>query len=85
MGDYIEEDHRDEPGGVILSPVRPTLPPRVWSDFMRESYHTRKPPAATGTVDVKKVEEAAREKLRDRQGKFLPRFVDVSAGADSAA
>ena len=40
---------------------------KMWSDYMSECYHSRRPPAI-GTVDVKKVEQAAREKLKDRQG-----------------
>ncbi|KAI0754486.1 FMN-dependent alpha-hydroxy acid dehydrogenase [Daedaleopsis nitida] len=49
----------------------------MWSDFMVESYHSRRPPAI-GSVDVKKVEEAARAKLKDRQDAFL--YVFGNAG-----
>ncbi|KAI0365339.1 FMN-dependent alpha-hydroxy acid dehydrogenase [Pilatotrama ljubarskyi] len=45
------------------------IAPSMWSNFMRDSYHSRRPPV-TGSVDVKKVEEAAREKLKNRLDAF---------------
>lgn len=38
-----------------------------WSSYMSELYASRKPPIL-GTVDVKKVEEKAREKMKDSLG-----------------
>ena len=83
MGDYVEADHREESSpSVTASTTNPTVrsatSKRVWSDFMRDSYQSRKPPVATGTVDVKKIEDAAREKLKDRQG-MSPASVSVSS------
>ena len=63
---------------AALQEKRPAMPQREWSGFLREVYVSRKPPV-TGTVDVKKLEGLAREKLKDRQGASsfplpLPRF-----------
>ena len=59
MGDYVEEAHSRE-----VQPRR-----KMWSDYMSECYHSRMPPKI-GSVDVKKIEQAAREKLKDRQGAY---------------
>ena len=63
MGEYVPEDHA--PQTHTQTQIQPKR--KMWSDYMNECYHGRRPPAI-GTVDVKKVEEAAREKLKDRQG-----------------
>ena len=52
---------------AALQEKRSAMPQREWSGFLREVYVSRKPPV-TGTVDVKKLEGLAREKLKDRQG-----------------
>ncbi|GBE85154.1 FMN-dependent alpha-hydroxy acid dehydrogenase [Sparassis latifolia] len=51
-----------------------------WSAFMRDSYVKRRIPVG-GTIDVKKLEETARQKLKDRQDAFLYAF--GSAGTSS--
>ncbi|KAJ2975948.1 hypothetical protein NUW54_g11649 [Trametes sanguinea] len=51
----------------------------MWSKFMRDSYLSRAPPP-TGTVDFQKIEDAAREKLKDRQDAFLYVFGNAGTG-----
>ncbi|KAI9066013.1 FMN-dependent alpha-hydroxy acid dehydrogenase [Trametes sanguinea] len=53
--------------------------PKMWSKFMRDSYLSRAPPP-TGTVDFQKIEDAAREKLKDRQDAFLYVFGNAGTG-----
>ena len=65
MGEYVPEDHMPPIGAT--TETRTQTKRKMWSDYMSECYHSRRPPAI-GTVDVKKVEQAAREKLKDRQG-----------------
>lgn len=40
-----------------------------WSTFMFEAYGYRRTPIL-GSVDIKKVEDAAREKMKDRMGEY---------------
>ncbi|CDO72216.1 hypothetical protein BN946_scf184970.g68 [Trametes cinnabarina] len=54
-------------------------PPKMWSNFMRDSYLGRAPPPC-GTVNFQKLEAAAREKLRNREDAFL--YVFGNAGTD---
>ena len=65
MGQYVPEDHTPQTQTQTVTQTKR----KMWSDYMSEGYHSRRPPAI-GTVDVKKVEDAAREKLKDRQGAF---------------
>ncbi|PCH40398.1 oxidoreductase [Wolfiporia cocos MD-104 SS10] len=53
----------------------------TWSAYMRALYDNHEPPRALGTVDIAKLEEAAREKLKDRKEAFL--YVFGSAGTCS--
>ena len=74
----MPEDHIPPTNSEATAETRTQTKRRMWSDYMSECYHSRRPPAI-GTVDVNKVEQAAREKLKDRQGasRFplpLPRF-----------
>lgn len=73
MGEYVPEDHA--PQTHTQTQIQPKR--KMWSDYMNECYHGRRPPAI-GTVDVKKVEEAARERLKDRQDAFM--YVFGNAG-----
>ena len=43
-----------------------------WGSYMVEIYTSRKPPPATGTVDFDKLEQKAREALKDHPGMSRP-------------
>ncbi|OBZ71201.1 putative lactate 2-monooxygenase PB1A11.03 [Grifola frondosa] len=53
---------------------------RDWSSFMRESYASRKPPVS-GTVDVERLEQSAREKLKGREDAFSYVFCNAGTSA----
>ena len=47
--------------------------PGKWSGYARELFHTREPPLL-GSVNPEKIEEAAREKLKDHPGAYRQSF-----------
>lgn len=58
--------------------------PSKWSMFMRESYVSRRRPVG-GTIDIHKLEEAARHALKDRNDAYMYSFGSAGTGSTDHA